>query len=275
MDRNKMFVGISLVTMSVLMLELCLTRIFSATMYYHFAFMAISLALFGSGASGVLIYIIQRRLAPSSTSRWLSLASQLFAVSTVVALYVVLTHPLSLEATISTYYTLAMVYAVTTLPFFFAGCVVTLGITRFAAEISRLYVFDLAGAAIGCSLMIPVLNRIGAINTVLLVSACAAAAAVLFCTTAAAPRIYVIGSWFLPAVLIATLVYNVATRRLDVRFSKSGEETSVLFSKWNSFSRITVHGDLNKESLKILIDSDAATGIFRDASNTTAHPENF
>lgn len=54
----------------------------SATMYYHFAFMAISLALFGSGASGVFIFLIQRRLAPDRTPHLLALASQLFAVTT-------------------------------------------------------------------------------------------------------------------------------------------------------------------------------------------------
>ena len=36
---------------------------------------------------------------------------------------------------------------VSALPFFFAGCAVTLAITRLATEISKLYLFDLAGAA--------------------------------------------------------------------------------------------------------------------------------
>src|SRR5690606_4974881 len=57
------------------------------------------------------------------------------------------------------------------LPFFFAGCVVTLAITRLAEDISRLYVFDLAGAAVGCLLLIPVLNQIGAINTIFFIAA--------------------------------------------------------------------------------------------------------
>ncbi len=65
MNRIKVFPAIFLLTLSVLMLELSLTRLFSATMYYHFAFMAVSLALFGSGASGVFIYIIQNKLASS------------------------------------------------------------------------------------------------------------------------------------------------------------------------------------------------------------------
>ena len=41
MNRRRTFAGISVITMSVLMFELGLTRIFSATMYYHFAFLAI------------------------------------------------------------------------------------------------------------------------------------------------------------------------------------------------------------------------------------------
>ena len=69
MDRRRIFFGIAFVTLAVLMLELALTRLFSATMYYHFAFMAISLALFGSGASGVFIYIIQRRLDETRTGQ--------------------------------------------------------------------------------------------------------------------------------------------------------------------------------------------------------------
>ena len=68
------------------MLELSLTRLFSATMYYHFAFMAISLALFGSGASGVFIYIVQRGLKPERTGQWLSVAAILFALSNLLSL---------------------------------------------------------------------------------------------------------------------------------------------------------------------------------------------
>ena len=49
-------VGIGAVSAALLMTELALTRIFSVTMYYHFAFLAISIALFGLSASGVLVF---------------------------------------------------------------------------------------------------------------------------------------------------------------------------------------------------------------------------
>ena len=56
------FLGVALVSLATLALELTLTRLFSATMFYHFAFLAISLALFGSGASGVFLYVLRPRL---------------------------------------------------------------------------------------------------------------------------------------------------------------------------------------------------------------------
>ena len=48
--------GVAAIAGAILMIELALTRIFSVTMYYHFAFLAISIALFGLSASGVYVY---------------------------------------------------------------------------------------------------------------------------------------------------------------------------------------------------------------------------
>ena len=271
-NRQRLFFGISLITLSVLMLELSLTRLFSATMYYHFAFMAISLALFGSGASGVFIYIVQRGLKPEHTGQWLSFAAMSFALSNVFSLYVILSNPLTFETGAENYYRLAKIYGAAALPFFFAGCAVTLAITRLASEISKLYLFDLAGAALGCLLLIPVLNLIGAINIVLLVSSLAALAGVLFGSSTAGSRAATICSLLLALGSAGLVAYNSSTHRIDIRKSKGFEETSVLFSKWNSFSRITVEGDL-QTGVEIKIDADAATGISKDASDSAIHQD--
>ena len=68
------------------MTELSLTRIFSVTMYYHFAFLAISIALFGLSASGVYAYVMRHRFDKRSTGSLLTLHSLLFAAATVLAL---------------------------------------------------------------------------------------------------------------------------------------------------------------------------------------------
>ena len=68
------------------MTELSLTRIFSVTMYYHFAFMAISIALFGLSASGVYVFLMRDRWRDVPTERLLAAHAFAFTVGTVVAL---------------------------------------------------------------------------------------------------------------------------------------------------------------------------------------------
>src|SRR5450432_1422931 len=79
--------GVALVSATLLMTELALTRIFSVVMYYHFAFLAISIALFGLSASGVFAYVARRRLDRSPTPMLLARQSLLYAVATIVALF--------------------------------------------------------------------------------------------------------------------------------------------------------------------------------------------
>ena len=79
--------GVALISATLLMTELALTRIFSVVMYYHFAFLAISIALFGVSASGVYVYVMRRRLDPHDTDTLLSHQSLIYAASTIVALF--------------------------------------------------------------------------------------------------------------------------------------------------------------------------------------------
>src|SRR5271154_5699829 len=59
-----LYMAVSLTTLATLLLELSLTRIFSVVFYYHFAFLAISIALFGLGVGGVLSYVVAGWRAP-------------------------------------------------------------------------------------------------------------------------------------------------------------------------------------------------------------------
>ena len=52
-----LYIGIFLVTLSGPMFEIALTRIFSATIWYHFAFVAISVALLGWGLGGFALHL--------------------------------------------------------------------------------------------------------------------------------------------------------------------------------------------------------------------------
>ena len=79
--------GVALISATLLMTELALTRIFSVVMYYHFAFLAISIALFGLSASGVFAFTFRRTLDRFSTDALLATESVVYALCTLVALF--------------------------------------------------------------------------------------------------------------------------------------------------------------------------------------------
>src|SRR5437660_9051755 len=84
----RQLLGVGLTSATLLMTELALTRIFSVIMYYHFAFLAISIALFGLSASGIFAYVARRRLDREATGPLLARQSVLYAIATIVALLV-------------------------------------------------------------------------------------------------------------------------------------------------------------------------------------------
>ena len=61
-----LLVAIALTSFSALLLELALTRLFSVVLFYHFAFLAISVALLGLGAGGVFAYYLHIGMLPDS-----------------------------------------------------------------------------------------------------------------------------------------------------------------------------------------------------------------
>src|SRR5438132_2068503 len=172
--------AVALVSASLLMTELALTRIFSVVMYYHFAFLAISIALFGVSASGVFAYVTRRRLERYPTDTLLAAQSVIYAVSTIVALFWLVRLRVGLNYSPRNLALMLTIYALAAIPFFTGGLVVTLAISRFAARINAVYAADLIGAAAGCLMLIPLLNRLGAPGVVLTAATLHVAAAALF-----------------------------------------------------------------------------------------------
>jgi hypothetical protein len=236
--------GVALVSATLLMTELALTRIFSVVMYYHFAFLAISIALFGLSASGVFAYVARRRLERYSTDALLSVESLVYAVTLIVALFFLVRLRVGLNYSPQNLVLMLTIYALAALPFFTGGLVVTLAISRLSAQVNAVYAADLIGAAGGCLILIPLLDRLGAPGVVLSAAALSLAAATLFAPAAFRQRIGGIGALVL-LVPIAGQLSGIAG--FDVVDTKGHQGDRILFSKWNSFSRIGVyertHGD--------------------------------
>src|SRR2546428_1484176 len=172
--------AVALVSASLLMTELALTRIFSVVMYYHFAFLAISIALFGLSASGVFAYVCRARLDRHPADVLLARQSVVYAIATIVALFVLVRLRVGLNYSPQNLALMLAIYALAAVPFFAGGLVLTLAISRLAPRINAVYAADLTGAAAGCLVLIPLLDRLGAPGVVLTAAALALVAAVLF-----------------------------------------------------------------------------------------------
>ena len=266
---------------ALLITELALTRIFSVVMYYHFAFLAISIALFGLSASGVYAYLRRRQLERVATEPLLANRALLHAAATIVALFVLVRLRVGLNYSPQNLALMLTIYALAALPFFTGGLVITLAISRLSSRINAVYAADLIGASLGCLTLIPLLDRVGAPGVVLMASALACVSAVMFASAALRTRSAACAALIL-FVPLAGQVTGLAG--FDVVDTKGHRGDRVLFSKWNSFSRIGVyereHGDWSlspaytgrlPETRFMDIDSAASTPILHvaaDLSNT-------
>jgi hypothetical protein len=247
-----LYLAVSLTTAATLLLELALTRIFSVVFYYHFAFLAISTALFGLGVGGVLSYVVSgwkgelfRKLG------WLSLVNAGLALVSVLVV-------LSRGTDVSTF-DLALIYFTNSLPFIGAGIIVSLVISETIERVDKVYFFDLLGAAMGCLTLVLLLNYIGGENTVIAVSVLFAAAASIWFSLAGLKlgRIVSVGVGLAFTLLvIANLKYHV----IHVQYAKGLKLRDEQFTKWNPISRIGLAKDKDAGEM-IFIDADASTAI--------------
>jgi spermidine synthase len=218
------------------MTELSLTRIFSVTMYYHFAFMAISIALFGLSASGVYVFLMRDRWRDVPDERLLAAHAFAYAIVTVLALTVLVKLRVGLTYTPSNIAIMSLMYLLSALPFFTGGAAVSLAISRFRANVNAVYAVDLLGAGAGCLLLMPALNRLGAPGAIVASALLGSLAAVCFAPPAGR-RLFSL----LAAAFVAVVVAVGAAGAFTVSSTKGHENHPVLFSKWNSFSRIGVY----------------------------------
>jgi hypothetical protein len=110
--------SIALVSSALLITELALTRVFSVTMYYHFAFLAISIALLGLSAGGVCVFLLSRRGGGAPVRVLLSRWMLAHAAVTVVAVAVLVRVRVGLNYSPRNLALMLLIYCAAALPFF-------------------------------------------------------------------------------------------------------------------------------------------------------------
>jgi spermidine synthase len=277
--------AVGLASCSTIALELLLTRIFSVTMYYHFAYMVISIAMLGLSISGVAIYLFPNFFRVRRTPILASLFMVGFALLTLWTLRTTLANPISLVHWRANIGRLGVLYLSAGLTMLSSGFAISLAIAGARERIGQVYAFDLTGAALGCVLIIPAVSAFGGPGAVVACGGVASLSACLFALSSGdtVSRSVRLGAGTVAAAM-AIVLFVLAARESDAKqfgVARNSEkflgDRTVLFEKWNSFSQITVAPAGAPDHRWIFIDADAATRLWSAdvARNRQAEPRRY
>jgi len=247
-------IAVFLITLSGLIFEIGLTRIYSATIWYHFAFIAVSVALLGWGLGGLLVHLLRRQLIP--TMEKAALLTLLYASAIVVCLWLIVQFPFRIEF-------LPIYFIAPLVPFVLAGMALSLIFHMHREAAPTLYFADLLGAALGALAVTFLLEAFGGETMLLLVVVAPLGAAALLA------RQY---RKFAVAGAVVAVVIAFSNERMGLfrvipgtlkamrRHMQETPGTRVTQTGWNAYSRIdAVEGFPPPNLARLYIDSDAWT----------------
>jgi hypothetical protein len=271
---RSVYIGLFLVTLATLVFEILLTRIFSITLWYHFAFMAISVAMFGITVGALVVHLRPGWFPPEKLRQRLGESALYFGLLIVVSVLAHLLCPF--DQPDLQWLFLGINFLIIALPFVCSGVCVCLVLSRYPLQVNGLYAADLAGAALGCLAVFVLLRVMDGV-------AAAFATAFLACVGAAAlaGRSQLCGRAVVACGVLAALAGAQALLAheqqplLRLTSAKGGTSATPVYERWNSFSRLTVfpgprgpaawslspayHGDSQARHYWLQIDSCAGT----------------
>ena len=256
--------GVFLITLSGLVLEVGLTRIYSASVWYHFAFVAISVALLGWGLGGFTVHLLKRKMQFTMNSA--ALITVIYALAIPICLWVLGRFPFEVDR-------LPLYFLAPLIPFFLAGMALSIVFDLHREQAGPLYFADLLGAAIGAVLVTLLLHWLGG-EPALLTGAIAPALAAVFLSTGTVKRTHQSIRILSFAVVILTALSAFAALRFGAfrvspgttkamrRQMDASPGSHITRTGWNAYSRIDAVEGIDKHSLaRLFIDSDAWTDI--------------
>ena len=271
--RFSLLVALFLTSLSVLVLQISFTRIFSVFIGYHFVFIAVSTAMLGIGLGAMLFYKLRAKISSRKSSlNLLGVLAGGLSLSILLSLMVVV----NVSSTGTWFIYIVQIFP----PFFLAGMFFALSYHQFASQSNLLYFADLSGAAFGCLGAVLLLQKMGSMNTVAATSLFPAIGAMILLRKQ--KRVYFLLSVvvFLVAILFTGL--NLRYEFLMMNLSVSGkshktllkiikeEKGEIIYSDWNAFSRVDVVEYYQEKSVRtIFVDGGAGTDMVRFTGDFT------
>ena len=246
----KVLSGLFFMSLGTLTFELLISRVMSVVAWYHFAFMAICLALFGMTVGAVIVHKYKESFL-KEYHRVLYLSSLLFSLALLTNIIIICFRPAFTNASagdwkiVYHYFNIFLIFISIAIPLIGSGVCLALIFSQEAAHAGKVYFVNLIGSSLGCLLFIPVIDFLGVVNSYFFLALLGLLAAYLFSLDDKYSRKKILSA--LAAALVFFLSANYKTGLLELQWTKGRLDNQAFFKKWNSFSyiRLTYWGQAN------------------------------
>ncbi|MBI5789734.1 MAG: hypothetical protein HZA78_12860 [Candidatus Schekmanbacteria bacterium] len=224
------------VSAALLSYEVLLTRIISAMFVKYFSIVAISMAMMGLGIAGVLVQVYLTNLPEEKQSAYMFWSALILPVSLIFwPFFINIVRVPSYFLQFGDLWILFLFIFVSVLPFFFGGVILALNYHQYSRSISKMYLWDLLGAAFGCLSALILLVRTDGISAVIFTSLLGASATALSYTEKKQRW------WGVSILILAHLlaIGNHKTHFLTLPHPGGAKEAN-LWEKWSEFGITTI-----------------------------------
>ncbi len=149
--KNRSLAAIFLISSATLCLQISLTRYFSVSQHYHFAFWVISIAFMGYGASGSFLTLF-KSFSSVDRDTFLSYSSFIYSLTILLSFLLCNSVPfdfISISWDKNQIFFIFLYYFLLCVPFFFAGLTISFAVSRVPRLVNRIYFSDLFGVGAG------------------------------------------------------------------------------------------------------------------------------
>jgi hypothetical protein len=239
------FLGVFFISLAVMVFQIVQTRILSVIAWYYLAFFGISMAMLGMTVGAVHVYLHRDRFNAENLASSLANYSLACAASIPISLVVQLSLITSLSFSVTTVAAWTLLTIAMAVPYVFAGVVVSLALTKSSFPINQVYGVDLLGAALGCIVILFLLDVLDAPSAMIVAGVFASIASWCFLASAKqkenasrpvwkCPETWVFG---MLAIIVMNATTTVGIRPILVKDTVE-KSTQTGYEKWNSYSRI-------------------------------------
>ncbi len=266
--------AVFVVSLSLVLYELLLTRLFAVVLFAQFAHLALALALLGIGVGAIAQHLWPSLVPRHCVERRLGWLAMGLAVSVLVAVLATLYFPVLKAPDIppSNYQERAGIreellnpgwfmalLPFLALPFSWAGLIFAGVFQRYKKHIGRVYGADLIGGAAGALIFVPVLTSLAGPDTVFVITLLSSLGAWMAFRTARSRSGLALSTVAVVMSLGAVVAGRITGELLPVRQSAGFAEEKVSYVQWTPLTRLSVYDMYGK--VRVLLDNSSASEV--------------